>query len=59
MWSGDADANGGVGASDLVAIRVAIGAVGYISGDIDMNTGVGASDLVVTRVNIGRSLQIP
>ena len=59
MWSGDADANSGVGASDLVKTRTAIGSVVYNVSDIDMNGGVGASDLVVIRANIGRITQIP
>lgn len=59
MWSGDADANTGVGASDLVKTRTAIGSVIYNMSDIDMNGGVGASDLVVIRANIGRAVQIP
>jgi hypothetical protein len=59
MIAGDVDANGGLGASDLVRTRVAIGSVEYIPEDVDMNGGVGASDLVMVRVNIGQASEVP
>jgi hypothetical protein len=58
LFAGDVDGNGGVGASDLVNTRVAIGSIKYIPEDVDMNGGVGASDLVKVRVNIGRAAQV-
>jgi hypothetical protein len=58
LFAGDVDGNGGVGASDLVNTRVAIGSIEYIPEDVDMNGGVGASDLVKVRVNIGRAAQV-
>lgn len=59
MISGDADANSGVGASDLVSVRGAIGSTTYNASDVDMNAGGGASDLVVVRSNVGQSTQVP
>jgi hypothetical protein len=59
MIAGDVDANGGLGASDLVRTRVAIGSVEYMPEDVDMNGGVGASDLVMVRVNIGQASEVP
>jgi hypothetical protein len=57
--AGDVDGNTGVGASDLVNTRVAIGSVEYIPEDVDMNGGVGASDLVKVRLNIGQASRVP
>jgi hypothetical protein len=59
MFAADADANGGVGASDLVKVRGAVGSTTYNASDVDMNGGVGASDLVLARTNIGQVTQVP
>jgi hypothetical protein len=59
MINGDVDANAGVGASDLVSVRSAVGSSTYNASDVDMNGGVGASDLVVVRTNVGQSTQMP
>jgi hypothetical protein len=59
MFCGDADANGGIGASDLVNVRASVGSTMYNMADVDMNGGVGASDLVLVRSNIGQSSQVP
>jgi hypothetical protein len=59
MYASDADGNTGVGASDLVNVREAVGSTAYDANDVDMNGGVGASDLVLTRANIGQASQVP
>jgi len=59
MFAGDADANAGVGASDLVSVLGAVGLVVYTVNDMDMNGGVGASDLVLTQANVGQISQLP
>jgi PKD repeat protein len=57
--AGDVDSNGGVGASDLIAIRTLTGTTGYVRADADLNGGVGASDLVLARSNVGSSSPQP
>jgi hypothetical protein len=59
MVVGDVDANSGVGASDLVLARSAVGSTTYNASDVDMNGGVGASDLVDIRSSVGQSSQVP
>jgi hypothetical protein len=59
MYGGNADGNGGVGASDLVNVRDAVGIMMYNVNDADMNGGVGASDLVLVRLNVGQVGQVP
>ena len=59
MIAGDADQNGGIGASDLTSTRSDLGSVNYNNNDIDMNSGVGSSDLVIIRKNLGKTSQLP
>jgi regulation of enolase protein 1 (concanavalin A-like superfamily) len=59
MTAGDIDGNQGIGASDLVAARLAVGSLEYRVEDVDMNGGVGASDLVTVRTNVGAISQVP
>ena len=59
MIAGDADQNGGIGASDLTSTRAELGALNYNNNDVDMNSGVGSSDLVLIRNNLGKITQLP
>jgi hypothetical protein len=59
IFAGDADLNGGVGASDLVRVRAKIGLTGYLVEDIDLGGGIGAGDLVRVRGNVGQVSQVP
>jgi hypothetical protein len=59
MIAGDADQNGGIGASDLITVRSSLGSNDYNNNDIDMNAGVGSSDLILIRQNLGKSSQLP
>jgi hypothetical protein len=59
MYGGDAGANAGVGAGDLVDVRLAMGSATYNVSDLDLNGGVGASDLVLPRSNMGQASQVP
>ncbi|MEK9135708.1 MAG: hypothetical protein AAB393_01190, partial [Bacteroidota bacterium] len=59
MIGGDSDGDGGIGASDVVRIRAAIGSSSYDANDINMNGGVGTSDVNLTRTNIGQITQVP
>jgi hypothetical protein len=59
LIGGNTDGNAGIGASDLVNVRAAVGIAAYNVNDVDMNGGVGASDLVLTRVNVGQITQVP
>jgi aryl-phospho-beta-D-glucosidase BglC (GH1 family) len=59
MVAGDVDANGGIGASDLVSVRSVVGLTTYDANDIDLNGGIGASDLILTRSNVGALSQVP
>lgn len=57
---GDPDANGGIGATDLASIRVAVGGLHvYVATDVDMNGGIGATDLAIPRSLIGRMCHVP
>ena len=55
----DADGNTGVGATDLINVRGAVGSASYDVNDVDMNGGVGATDLILTRENVGLASQVP
>ena len=59
MIAGDADQNGGIGASDLTNTRSELGSIDYNDSDIDMNGGVGSTDLVIIRQNLGKTTQLP
>jgi hypothetical protein len=57
--TGDVEVNGGIAATDLTAIRNAIGLAVYTPYDVELNGGVAATDLTATRNNIGFASQLP
>ena len=59
MIAGDADNNGGIGASDLISTRSVLGSNDYNVNDVDMNSGVGSSDLILIRKNLGKASELP
>jgi hypothetical protein len=59
MISGDAGGDAGVGATDLVNVRNALGSDTYDVNDVNMNAGVGATDLIRMRENLGQASQVP
>ena len=60
MVAGNADGNGGIGATDLAFIRLNVGAaLGYALADVDLNGTVGTEDILLTRTNIGRITAVP
>jgi len=57
MWSGDANKNGIVNATDISAIRLAIaGSVsGYQLTDVNLSNSINATDISLTRTSIAAS----
>ena len=60
MVAGNADGNGGIGATDLAFIRVMVGGTFvYDAADVDLDGTVRTEDLLLTRSNIGRITAVP
>jgi hypothetical protein len=59
MIGGETGGDAGVGATDLVNVRNALGSSTYNVNDVNMNAGVGATDLILTRANLGQASQVP
>jgi hypothetical protein len=59
LATGDVEANGGVGPTDITAVRNAVGLATYTPYDVELNGGVGPTDITATRTNVGFASQLP